>query len=1193
MLTSTSCPDFHAYRQLISGQLAADQTESLIRHLETCAVCVGRIQTLPATDRLIEWIRQAKSSSGSPEDKQLTILMQRLIQLGKPDASSSAVSVDALTFACAGCGKRLRVKEQAAGKKVKCPHCGQIVQAPPVTSPESSQTSSPGGMETVDLPSVPSAASNPGAPSGTPTLARREPSDKERELCAFLAPSQATDELGRLGSYRVLNVLGAGGMGVVFRAEDAQLQRLVALKAMLPALAANESARQRFLREARLAASLKHDRIVTIHQVGEDRGAPYLAMEFLEGESLEDRLKREGKLPLAEVLRIGREIAEGLQAAHERGLIHRDIKPANVWLEGKRGRVKILDFGLARSSGDDVHLTQSGAIVGTPAYMPPEQARGEAVDGRCDLYSLGCVLYRLSTGELPFKGENTMSLLLALAIEQPKSPRDLNPDVPPPLADLIMRLLAKDAAQRPATAGEVADALQDIADVKSPSPTAVPAPTPPRRRRRLPWAVAGGALVLAAVLTIIVIRLGKPEEGSVTIETVDPDVELVFTSGGQNYSVRDKKTGEEIQLPLGAYQVQIKGGKEGLKLVTNQFTLKRGERVLVKVTQQAVEKAVAAQAKKQPVQVLDLIELFQDTDRISVKGFTEKNQWTKAAGKLIYTSDGHSGKVMIPVSLNNVRDYEIDAQVRRLSGNNVFTFDLLTSPMRQTGLDIVIGGRIELGLEGGRRGQIGAWPKKVGDSGRIVTRVRFDTDGRHGSVSVTVEGETAAQWSGELTTIGKPIEFHPNFPGERIPGAFCFRDSFEFSSWQLRVYEGHAQILRPGAPTAPVQIPEPPPLAEWLKGRKVLTVSQDGKGQFKTIQAALEALQSHQVVKVLDRGPYRERLEVPDLRSDTGLVSEAGTVLELPAWKYGWKEGIEDYYIGHKLMNTDGFRFSGFAMHCPERKDGLVSLLYVSRPDGFLLENCRVQRASSGYEKRSVALLYNMEGHCKNPICVRECWLEGCLLISSGIANTKALVVRNFFYHSDTDAHLMIHGYGECGFEALAIRHNLFGGSSRNFDMRFAVKEWMAVDFSNNTMTSWKPSLFETFIPKGVASIRNNIHTRRGLLGLWSGAEKNPKAFRSWLVGPNCYPGEVEEAAEHIFPGSPSDILTEPQFLSLVPTDADYLRIPADSPLAKSGAGGAWPSYLGALPPGPAPKDGDWFTRLRAKWRTDEPATKK
>src|SRR5262249_27717391 len=155
----------------------------------------------------------------------------------------------------------------------------------------------------------------------------------------------------------------------------------------------------RFLREARAVAALKHHHIVTIYQVGEDRGVPFLAMEFLEGEPLDARLQRETRLAVPEVLRIGREIAEGLAAAHERGLIHRGIKPANVWLEGEKGVAKLLDFGLARSAGDGTQLTTAGAIVGTPAYMAPEQATGGGVDARCDLFSLGCVLYRLCTGE--------------------------------------------------------------------------------------------------------------------------------------------------------------------------------------------------------------------------------------------------------------------------------------------------------------------------------------------------------------------------------------------------------------------------------------------------------------------------------------------------------------------------------------------------------------------------------------------------------------------------------------------------------------------------------------------------------------------------------------------------------------------------------------------------------------------------
>src|SRR5262249_36639122 len=255
-------------------------------------------------------------------------------------------------------------------------------------------------------------------------------------LANLLAPALKPGEMGRLGPYRVLKVLGAGGMGVVFQAEDPQLERLVALKVMLPDMAADPSSRKRFLLEAKAAAAIPHDHIVTVYQVGEERGAPFMAMQLLHGETLEARLRREGKLPPAEAVRIGREIAAGLAAAHERQLLHRDIKPANIWLEAGSGRVKILDFGLTRAAKDGVHLTQTGAVLGTPAYMAPEQAAGEAVDVRCDLFSLGCVLYRACTGRPAFKGHNMVTVLRALAVDNPPPPSEVDRQVPGALSEL-------------------------------------------------------------------------------------------------------------------------------------------------------------------------------------------------------------------------------------------------------------------------------------------------------------------------------------------------------------------------------------------------------------------------------------------------------------------------------------------------------------------------------------------------------------------------------------------------------------------------------------------------------------------------------------------------------------------------------------------------------------------------------------
>src|SRR4051812_39938957 len=170
---------------------------------------------------------------------------------------------------------------------------------------------------------------------------------------AFLAPPEQPDEIGRLGPYRVLRVLGKGGMGLVLHAEDPQLRRAVALKVMLPNLAANPASRERFLREARAAAALEHDHITPIYQVGEDHGIPFIAMPLLKGMSLEEYLRTKGRMTLPQVLRVGREIARGLAVAHEKGIVHRDLKPANLWLDAAaNGRVRILDFGLARAETD-------------------------------------------------------------------------------------------------------------------------------------------------------------------------------------------------------------------------------------------------------------------------------------------------------------------------------------------------------------------------------------------------------------------------------------------------------------------------------------------------------------------------------------------------------------------------------------------------------------------------------------------------------------------------------------------------------------------------------------------------------------------------------------------------------------------------------------------------------------------------
>lgn len=225
----------------------------------------------------------------------------------------------------------------------------------------------------------------------------------------------------QIGQYRILRQLGAGGMGVVYLAEDGILSRQVAIKLMLPAVAASPENRERFLREARALAALSNDDVVAIHQVGRHADRRFIVMPWLRGRTLEQHILGPDPLTRAEDVRIGREIALGLAAAHEAGLVHRDIKPSNIWLEDPGRRIKILDFGTARFDDRVGHLTRSGIMLGTPLYMSPEQAAGDPADGRSDLFSLGAILYRMCSGRTPFQGDTIMAVLRSIAVDTPRS----------------------------------------------------------------------------------------------------------------------------------------------------------------------------------------------------------------------------------------------------------------------------------------------------------------------------------------------------------------------------------------------------------------------------------------------------------------------------------------------------------------------------------------------------------------------------------------------------------------------------------------------------------------------------------------------------------------------------------------------------------------------------------------------------
>jgi len=261
-----------------------------------------------------------------------------------------------------------------------------------------------------------------------------------------------------IGRYQVLESAGTGGFATVYRAQDPQLNRVIALKVLHPHMAVNPQYLQRFLREARLAASINHPNVVTIHEVGQEANSHFIAMEYLPA-SLEGQLQP-GGLPISQALELTRQVALGLQAAHQQGVVHRDLKPANILLTPD-GTPKVTDFGIARAA-ELSNMTASGMVLGTPNYMSPEQAQGQRVDARSDLYSLGCVLYQMLTGVLPFESATPYEVIRQHIEAAPRPLRQLRPEIPAAVEQLVSRCLEKDPNRRYRSAAQLAQAIEGL-----------------------------------------------------------------------------------------------------------------------------------------------------------------------------------------------------------------------------------------------------------------------------------------------------------------------------------------------------------------------------------------------------------------------------------------------------------------------------------------------------------------------------------------------------------------------------------------------------------------------------------------------------------------------------------------------------------------------------------------------------------
>lgn len=429
------------------------------------------------------------------------------------------------------------------------------------------------------------------------------------EIERLLDAPQQPDELGRIGKYRVIEFIAAGGMGLVFKAEDSHLNRLVCIKIMHPALALKSDARLRFERESRAAAQLRSERIVTLLDIGVQRELPYIVMQLLDGESLRSKLSREGKLTVPQTIHTMMQIAEGLRHAHATGILHRDIKPDNIWIT-PTGDVKLLDFGLARPLEDSGNLTTTGGLIGTPQYMSPEQVQGQPLDARSDLFSLGVVLFEMLTGTLPFQKNNLFSTMIAITNDSVSLPAlSSTAQVDREVEDILHRLLKKNLAERMQSAEELVDRLKRLDALpreghrSTPTETRSSASNGGRGKSyRARYLLAGVTAGLLAMLTLLLV-MQATDKGTLVVRSNDPQVEIRIAQ--EKVHVKDPLSGKsfEIQigktrLPGGVYQLDMNDATSGLTFSSNTIAIRRGETVIVEVE---LQNAVGVAAKTDTV----------------------------------------------------------------------------------------------------------------------------------------------------------------------------------------------------------------------------------------------------------------------------------------------------------------------------------------------------------------------------------------------------------------------------------------------------------------------------------------------------------------------------------------------------------------------------------------------------------------
>jgi eukaryotic-like serine/threonine-protein kinase len=341
-------------------------------------------------------------------------------------------------------------------------------------------------------------------------------------LSSFLGPTDDPHMLGRFAGYEIVGVVGRGGMGIVMKGYDRSLARYVAIKVLDPSQANMQASRERFAREAKAAAAVVDDNVIPIYGVDHWNNVPYLVMPYVKGESLQQRIDRAAPLPIETTLEVALQISRGLAAAHDQGLVHRDIKPSNILIPASVSRILITDFGLARSM-DDHTLTQSGTIAGTPQYMSPEQIRGDTVDGRTDLFSLGSVIYAMACGHPPFQADYSYAIIRRITDERHRRLSQVRPGIPDFLDELVDRLLEKNPDRRFTSAQEVACHIERcLAHLRQPGIVSAPRFTKHPREMIAVWV----ALALLALVSIGILSWSLWPYDNQAAQAVIPQADL-------------------------------------------------------------------------------------------------------------------------------------------------------------------------------------------------------------------------------------------------------------------------------------------------------------------------------------------------------------------------------------------------------------------------------------------------------------------------------------------------------------------------------------------------------------------------------------------------------------------------------------------------------------------------------------------